>query len=98
MSELNNKAWVVSADMGYGHQRAVYPLRDIAEEGIITVGSSEAVSKAEQKLWKRLLNAYEFFSRAKGIPVIGPPFFSMLDSLMRIPSFYPMRNLSSSTF
>jgi hypothetical protein len=84
--------------MGYGHQRAVYPIKDIAEEGIITVGSSEAVSKAEQKLWKRLLNAYEFFSRAKGIPIIGPPFFSMLDSLMRIPSFYPMRNLSSSTF
>jgi len=98
MDNLNNKAWVVSADMGYGHQRAVYPLRDIAEEGIITVGSSEAVSKSEQKLWKRLLNAYEFFSRAKGLPVIGPPLFSMLDSLMRIPSFYPMRNLSNSTF
>ena len=98
MNDSINKVWVVSADMGYGHQRAVYPLRDIAEGGIITVGSSEAVSKAEQKLWKRLLNAYEFFSRAKGIPVIGPPFFSMLDSLMRIPSFYPMRNLSSSTF
>jgi hypothetical protein len=98
MDNLNNKAWVVSADMGYGHQRAVYPLRDIAEEGIITVGSSEAVSKSEKKLWKRLLNAYEFFSRAKGLPVIGPPLFSMLDSLMRIPSFYPMRNLSNSTF
>jgi len=84
--------------MGYGHQRAVYPLKDIAEDGIITVGSSEAVSKAEKKLWKRLLNAYELFSRAKGIPVIGPPFFSMLDSLMRIPSFYPMRNLSNTTF
>jgi hypothetical protein len=98
MSEFNNRAWVVSADMGYGHQRAVYPLKDIAEDGIITVGSSEAVSKSEQKLWKRLLNAYEFFSRAKGVPVIGPPVFSMLDSLMRIPSFYPMRNLSSTTF
>jgi len=98
MDNLNNKAWVVSADMGYGHQRAVYPLKDIAEDGIITVGSSEAISKAEQKLWKRLLNAYEFFSRAKGIPVIGPPVFSMLDSLMRIPSFYPMRNLSNTTF
>ena len=98
MNELKNKAWVVSADMGYGHQRAVYPLEDIAEDGIITVGSSEAISKAEQKLWKRLLNAYEFFSRAKGVPVVGPPFFSMLDSMMRIPSFYPMRNLSSTTF
>ena len=98
MNQHNKNAWVVSADMGYGHQRAVYPLKDIAEDGIITVGSSGAISKAEQKLWKRLLNAYELFSRAKGIPVIGPPFFSMLDSLMRIPSFYPMRNLSNTTF
>ena len=98
MENPDIKAWVVSADMGYGHQRAVYPLRDIAEDGIITVGSSEAVSKSEKKLWKRLLNAYEFFSRAKGLPIIGPPLFSMLDSLMRIPSFYPMRNLSSTTF
>ena len=98
MSQFSAKAWVVSADMGYGHQRAVYPLRGIAEDGIITVGSSEAVSKSEKKLWKRLLNAYEFFSRAKGLPIIGPPFFSMLDSLMRIPSFYPMRNLSNTTF
>ena len=98
MNDSNNKAWVVAADMGYGHQRAVYPLRDFAEDGIITVGSSEAVSKAEKKLWKRLLNAYEFFSRAKGIPVIGPPLFSMLDALMHIPSFYPMRNLSDTTF
>jgi hypothetical protein len=98
MDNLNNKAWVVSADMGYGHQRAVYPLRDIAEEGIITVGSSEAVSKSEKKLWKRLLNAYEFFSRAKGFPIIGPPLFLMLDTLMHIPSFYPLRNLSNTTF
>ncbi len=98
MNTFNKKAWVVSADMGYGHQRAVYPLKDIAEEGIINVGSSEAVSKNEQKLWKRLLNAYEFFSRAKGIPVIGPPLFSMLDALMHIPSFYPLRNLSNTTF
>ena len=97
---MNNssKAWVVSADMGYGHQRAVYPLKNIAEEGIITVGSTESTSKSEKKLWNRLLRAYEFFSRAKSIPIIGPPLFSMLDTLMYIPSFYPMRNLSRSTF
>jgi Domain of unknown function (DUF6938) len=92
------KAWVVSADMGYGHQRAVYPLKNISEEGIITVGSNESTPKSEKKLWNRLLRAYEFFSRAKSIPVIGPPLFSMLDTLMYIPSFYPMRNLSRSTF
>ena len=26
----NNKAWVVAADMGYGHQRATAPLRHLA--------------------------------------------------------------------
>ena len=98
MDNYTKKAWVVSADMGYGHQRAVYPLKDIAEDGLITVGSSEDISKSEKKLWKRLLNAYEFFSRAKSIPVIGPPLFSMLDALQYIPSFYPARNLSHTTF
>ena len=66
---INNlKAWVVTADMGYGHQRAVHPLKDIAEDGIITAGTTEA-SEQEKKLWKRILNAYEFFSRAKRICV-----------------------------
>jgi hypothetical protein len=84
--------------MGYGHQRAVYPLKDIAEDGIITVGSSEAVSHSEKILWKRILNAYEFISRTKSFPLIGPPLFSMLDALQYIPSFYPLRNLSNTTF
>ena len=92
------KAWIVSADMGYGHQRAVYPLKDLSENGIITVGSTEAASKSEKKLWKRILNAYEFFSRAKSIPVIGAPFFSLWDMMMHIPSFYPMRDMSNTTF
>ena len=93
----NSKAWVVAADMGYGHQRAVYPLKDIAEDGIITAGTTEA-SEQEKKLWKRVLNAYEFFSRAKGIPVVGDPLFSLFDSMMHIPSSYPIRNLSNTTF
>ena len=28
-----SKAWVVAVDMGYGHQRAAYPLKDIAYGG-----------------------------------------------------------------
>jgi hypothetical protein len=94
----NSKAWVVSATMGYGHQRAVYPFKYIAEENIISVGSGQTSSKAEEKLWKRVLGAYEFMSRARGIPFIGKMIFSLLDSLLRIPSYYPMRNLSNSTF
>lgn len=92
------KAWVVSADMGYGHQRAVYPLKNITEGKIITVGSNKNASKNEQKLWKRVLGAYEFMSRAKGIPLIGNPIFNLLDVLLSIPSSYPIRDLSNSTF
>lgn len=98
LTETTNTSWIVAADMGYGHQRAVYPLRHIAEGGIITVGSTASMPNSERKLWQRMMGAYEFFSRAKGIPVVGPHLFSILDSLLRIPSFYPMRNLSNTTF
>jgi hypothetical protein len=97
-NQNSKKAWVVSANMGYGHQRAVYPLRFIAEESIITVGSDQATSISEAKLWKKVLGAYEFISRAKGIPFIGNPVFGVLDTFLRIPSYYPLRDLSKSTF
>jgi hypothetical protein len=83
--------------MGYGHQRAVYPLRDIAEGGIISVGKDDAAAPAERHLWSRMLAMYEGFSRARGIPIIGKPIFGILDTLLRIPSLYPIRNLSRST-
>jgi hypothetical protein len=84
--------------MGYGHRRAVHPLREVAEGGIIVAGSSESTPLVEQKLWKRLLRGYEAFSRARSLPFVGRPLFSILDTFLHIPSFYPMRNLSNSTF
>ncbi|MDD8019449.1 MAG: hypothetical protein PHP42_13835, partial [Bacteroidota bacterium] len=93
-----SKAWVVSADMGYGHQRAIFPLKSISKDGLITVGKNDNSSEKEKKQWARLLNIYESFSRARSIPFVGKPIFSLLDSLMHIPSFYPIRNLSRSTY
>ncbi len=91
-------AWVVAADMGYGHKRAVYPLREIAEGGIISVGENDAASRTEKILWRRLLRIYESFSRAWSIPLVGRYIFGILDAFLRIPTFYPLRNLSRSTF
>jgi len=91
-------AWVVSANMGYGHQRAVFPLKDISEGGLMTVGKNDGSSTKEQKSWKRLLNAYESLSRTRGIPLLGKPIFAMFDALTHIPEFYPIRNLSRSTY
>ena len=61
-------AWVVSADMGYGHQRAVFPLKEIAEGGLITVGKNDGSTEKEKKSWKRLLEVYESFSRVTKRP------------------------------
>ena len=58
------RAWVATADMGLGHQRAAYPLRDIAEGGLITLGKAENTSNSENRLWQRMRRGYEFSSRA----------------------------------
>jgi hypothetical protein len=91
-------AWVVTVDMGLGHQRATHPLMDIAKGGIIAVGSSQASDPAEKKQWDRMRGMYEFLSRVRSTPIIGKPLFSLLDALQSIPSFYPIRDRSSSSF
>lgn len=88
------RVWVATVDMGLGHQRATYPFSDIAEEGILAVNNGSFVSAEEKKLWDRLRNAYEFLSRARSLPLIGRPLFSMLDSLQYIHPFYPVRDMS----
>jgi hypothetical protein len=88
------RAWVVTADMGLGHQRAAHPLSHLAEGGILTAGSPEVTDEEEVNFWRRLRWSYEFVSRAKGVPVVGRALFGTLDSLLRIPPFYPLRDLS----
>jgi hypothetical protein len=90
-------AWVISADMGYGHMRAAHPFAPYARGGIILAGSPGIASPAEQRIWTRFLRGYELLSRARGIPLLGRPLFGILDGLLHIPSFYPMRDLSTST-
>jgi len=92
------KAWVATVDMGLGHQRATHPLRYLAEGQIITVGGSVASDPAEKKLWDRMRSMYEFLSRVRKTPVIGKPLFGMLDALQSIPSFYPIRDMSSASY
>lgn len=91
-------AWTVTADMGYGHQRAIYPLTKRAKNKLITVGRNNTASKKEKKLWDRTLWLYEFISRSKEIPFIGKYVFRILDFLLDIPAFYPKRNQSAPTF
>jgi hypothetical protein len=84
--------------MGYGHQRAAYPFRDIAYEGIITANTGAMVDRAERKRWMILQSLYEGVSRVNKVPVIGPWLWRTYDRFQAISPFYPFRDLSKPTF
>lgn len=92
-----DQAWVIAVDMGYGHQRAAYPFRDIAFERIITANSDKIVTADEKRLWGKLQSFYEGVSRFSRVPVIGPPLWRAYDRLQAISPHYPFRDLSKPT-
>ena len=91
---FRSRAWVVAADLGLGHQRAAHGLRHLAESGVLTAGSPETTDEDEARFWRRLTWSYEVLSRTKGIPVVGGALFGLLDAILHIPPFYPLRDLS----
>lgn len=96
--ERELEAWVATVDMGLGHQRAVYPLRNVTRGGIITAGLPEYSEPGEVKLWKRLRHSYEFLSRVRSVPAIGKPLFRLLDNLQNIPPFYPFQDMTKPSY
>ncbi|MFA6228510.1 MAG: hypothetical protein WC668_05020 [Patescibacteria group bacterium] len=94
---LPRKAWVVTVDMGYGHQRAAYPFKDIAEGGIISANTYPGIPEKDKYIWTNSRVFYEFVSRFKMVPIVGEAVFDLYDRLQEIPSFYPRRDLSKST-
>lgn len=94
------KAWIVAVDMGYGHQRAAHPLRFLSPNGhVILANNYEGMPKKDKAIWDNSQKFYEFFSRAKNIPLIGNLLFDLsIDKMQRILPFYPRRDLSKTNF
>ncbi len=89
------KAWVVDVNMGYGHQRTAYPLKDLAPYGkVINANDYKGIPKKDRKIWENSRKFYEFISNFKRIPLIGEPAFSLFDKFQEILTFYPKRDLS----
>lgn len=100
--EMNSKkgvAWVVAVDMGYGHQRTAYTLRDIAPNGrVININNYKGIPQKDKRIWKSAQSFYEFVSRFKRIPIIGNLIFSILNRFQEILIYYPKRDMSSPNF
>jgi hypothetical protein len=90
----DHKAWVVSALMGLGHLRAAYPLKDLAETGIIFYGSRSETQPAERKIWTKMRRIYYFSSRAGRFPLVGPFLLKLLLFFERIRPYYPKKDQS----
>ena len=90
------KAWVVSVHMGLGHLRAAYPLRDMANEGILIYGSKRSTPAREYRIWRRLRKIYYFSSNVGKVPVVGKMLLDLLLAIQRIQPYYPRRDLSKT--
>jgi len=96
---MMEKAWVISVNMGYGHQRTAYPLRSLAPYGkIINANDYKGISLRDRKIWESTRKFYEFISRFSRIPLIGKTTFSIYDAFQKILTFYPKRDLSKPNF
>jgi hypothetical protein len=91
---MEDKAWIISANMGLGHQRATYPLRNMAYGGIQLFGEDEMCLNKEKRQWKIFQNSYESLSRVRRIPLVGSYLFSFLERIQNISPYYPRRDQS----
>jgi len=83
--------------MGYGHQRAAYPLMNLSAGEIITINNYEGIPDWEKKYWFNSLRSYERISRLKKVPFLGAVVFEVMDAFQKILPFYPFRDLSRPT-
>jgi len=90
----NKKINLVVADMGYGHQRAAYPLLELSNGEAISTNNYSGIPDWEEKYWLSSRKSYETISRFKKIPVFGGLVFKAMDELQEIDKFYPFRDLS----
>ncbi|MFA5184556.1 MAG: hypothetical protein WC456_03455 [Patescibacteria group bacterium] len=88
---------LVAADMGYGHQRAAYPLLDLSAGEIITINNYDGIPEWEAEYWVKSLRSYEHISRLKKIPLLGDLVFAVMDAFQKIQPLYPFRDLSRPT-
>ncbi|MFA7286287.1 MAG: hypothetical protein WC052_01310 [Patescibacteria group bacterium] len=96
-SIVKQKAWVVSVDMGYGHERAAFGLRHIASGDIVTANNYDGIPAKDLQLWQQGRKFYEAISRLSTVPLVGQFIFETYDKLQEIQPFYPRRDLSRPT-
>ena len=92
------KAWIVTVDMGYGHQRAAYPLRDLGGGEVIVMNDYPDLPEHERHVWNESREGYGVCLAPSGAFGLGRALFELFDRIQEIPRFYPRRDLSRPNF
>ncbi len=97
---MEGQAWIVSVNMGYGHQRTAYPLKSFAyNDKVLNANDYDGIPARDRQIWEGSRRFYEGISKFKRTPVIGDAAFALYDKLFqKIFDFYPRRDLSRATF
>ena len=95
-----NKAWVMSVNMGYGHQRTAYPLKSFAYKGeVLNANDYPGIPARDRKIWEDSRGFYETISKFKRVPVVGAGAFAFYDNyFQKIIDFYPRKDSSRPPF
>lgn len=98
-SQKTGQAWVVAVNMGYGHQRTAFPLRNLAPGGkIINANDYPGIPKRDRNIWEGTRKIYEFISNFKRIFLVGELAFLIFNQFQKIITFYPKKDLSKPNF
>ncbi|MFA6376613.1 MAG: hypothetical protein WCX69_04415 [Candidatus Paceibacterota bacterium] len=99
-NKIDNKAWVVGVNMGYGHQRTAFPLKSLAYKGnIINANDYPGIPERDRAIWEDSRAFYEAISKFKRVPLIGAGAFAFYDNcFQKIIDFYPNRERARAPF
>lgn len=94
--ENTQKALIISVNMGLGHQRTAYALKNMAIDGkIINANDYNGIPLQDKIIWEGMRRFYEFVSDFKRVPIVGNFMFSLVDFFQVILNYYPKRDLSN---
>lgn len=94
MKKKSQKVVLVAVDLGYGHQRAAYPLSFLDRRNKMTLANNYVgIPESDRKTWDKGRRPYEIISRSKHIPILGDLLFWGMDQMQKIQDFYPRRDL-----
>jgi len=93
------KCFLITVNMGYGHQRTAFPLKFLSQGEVIVANDYPGIPKKDKEIWEDTKKFYETVSRLEStFPFLGKLIFKIFDQFQKIRPFYPKKPLCAPNF